>query len=218
MLQLGIKYHVDALREHALSLLRMQFPTTLDAFDKLKLPSTRRISTGYSAAAAVKMIALAWKFELYELLPSAFYASIKVTSTSLFEPFSDTRGTLWELTRDDLKRCVVGRDKLFAHCTAQYRMVITCSASPNCSQELQCEAELRDVQDMLFRDWPGGELYNPLSDFDWLIYDNHLCRRCNTALVKELTAGRRAAWLDLPSVFGLKDIVSCWPSVSDDDV
>ncbi|KAF7299324.1 BTB domain-containing protein [Mycena indigotica] len=204
ILRLSKKYDMAGLRRHCLGLLKMEFPTSLEDFDKQTLVWTHFSipDTVTTTVACVEIINLARELGLYSILPGAFYKLL------------DDEGHKG-LLGDDLAKLNDKQDEV-ACLKAYVKMSQTFADGPfswlgaqssiswaGCATASRC-ASFRNsilIQVLLDHDLVAMQL-QPWASGAW---DNTQCASCLSKAKASFDAARKDVWEKLPSYFGLED-------------
>ncbi|TCD63689.1 hypothetical protein EIP91_005094 [Steccherinum ochraceum] len=210
LLQLGIKYEIDYLRDEALSILQTIYPPSYAAYLEHcqgALWVTERTET----QDAIVVINLAWKHGLHTLLPGAFFALAKLSNKELTRATngSGSSSSLTTLSLSDLERCLTGRQTLQQQYTARFFFAEQIEMARDCTQSMVCSEVLESW-------WDGHVVYrlreifnfnfDVLEEIDWE-GGLKVCGECRGWHELDDKARRMAIYDRLADTFGLKEVV-----------
>ncbi|KAJ7188679.1 hypothetical protein C8R46DRAFT_979899 [Mycena filopes] len=209
LLRLGRKYEFVELYESAVERLKFENPTTLEEY-AARVTGMARIV--HYPALYFDIIALARENGLLSLLPCAYYCALGPPDTgglvggfvriaALLDGIPRNDGTLASLAPLDLRRCLLGRDKML---TVQAKAGYICgwyrtwSPNPNdCIDLARCT------------DSHKGRLNNFLNSPQNLrplvkvTAPQGYCAPCSEQIAELREAGRKRMWEELPLFFDL---------------
>ena len=189
---------MTGFRADAVKRLTYEYPSTLEALDKLD--HYTRISKCESVVHELfSVMDLAKKYNIPEVLPWAFYCCC--CNLSVKQICSPTPPYL---SREDLQTCLDGREQLLRH---QAKYTFAWLHSDCLSHVVSCNAVKQSLCDKYFRPVPACVALDCWGS----IWHNGLCRQCTLAAKGSHEAGRKQIWNKLPSIFGLPE----WAEVTD---
>ncbi|TCD63695.1 hypothetical protein EIP91_005100 [Steccherinum ochraceum] len=215
LLQLGIKYEIDFLRDEAINILNTAYPSSFLAYMRQHTVSsggTERV-TGRGNDDAIITINLAWKHRLHALLPGAFYACaltpIKKLAMSTRNPGSEAED-LAKLTSEDMERCLNGREHLQWMYLARYSILDVTRKSNGCLNPSVCES-LRAIwkrcNEMSYTKKVFQFDFDPMEPLPLGVDEVGHCSRCESHFEGEDSRARIAMYNGLASTFGLEDFM-----------
>jgi len=213
-LHLGTKYQIDALKRQAVSRLRAAYPETLRGFNALLASDMHKPGYGLqiSSAHAIAVISLAWKFELFTLLPSAFYLCAQLSPERLTEGLVDGADPLLKLSPKDLERCLRGQIELRWWCLHQKNFILQAGLSDECDEPHECSDRMEAAR-VIFTHNIRRDDASALGDSFW-IAAMELCKRCTEQFSLSHSTERSEVWPGLATMFDLSDVVP-WPMQQD---
>ncbi|KAH8101956.1 hypothetical protein BXZ70DRAFT_1007185 [Cristinia sonorae] len=200
MLQLGMKYQIDDIKQEAIECLSYRFPSRLGYFADL--------AKGVSYKHIIPIVALAWKFELYDILPVAFYWCSQMSVDELIHGWVDEHGTQWRLSPEDQARCLKGLSTLRLQCIKEWAFLLHGKPTERCADREGCESRIAKFG-VKYLDGTFPHTETPLTHW-WsmsLPRDCQLCRSCMDEVQRQFNKGRIEAWNALPTTFGISNLV-----------
>ncbi|KAJ6495789.1 hypothetical protein C8R47DRAFT_973953 [Mycena vitilis] len=203
LIRLGRKYDFRELLDSAVERVTFENPRTLKEFDALLCSAGRYVPTRIVMPPCLlpDLLRLARENDIVSALPSLYLRAIGTLSL-LLDGLPGHDGSLISLDPVDLRRCVLGREKLM---NVQYipgytwGWLETWSDNPDCPTPLQCstwrERKIRSgAQQITLRalTWLG-----PTSS------STSLCSGCRRRSVTMNLAGRKKVWEEVPGFFDL---------------
>ncbi|KAJ7157728.1 hypothetical protein C8R46DRAFT_1225272 [Mycena filopes] len=207
LFRLGRKYEFVELHESAVERLKSENPTTLEEY-------TARVAGNFTTARIVHypaldfdIIALARENDLLSLLPCAYYSAfvhpvgVARGLEALLNDRPRSDGTVASLAPLDLRRCLLGRDKIL---TAQIQPGYICgwyrtwAPNPNdCTDLARCtDTHKRRLSGFLDRPQSLRPLVKAAAPQGY-------CATCSEQIAELREAGRKRIWEELPIFFGL---------------
>ncbi|TCD60221.1 hypothetical protein EIP91_010529 [Steccherinum ochraceum] len=201
LLQLGIKYQIDYLRDEAISVIKFVYPPSYDEYME---NNAERVTEQSYADDAIAVINLAWKHGLHSLLPSAFFVCALMSNQELAE--ATGRQGLTKLSPNDLRRCLDGREILQTRYHDRYHPLDCVIVSEFCLNPEDCDWEVRDTWSHDAWDCTTSILefdFDIMKELDW-IKAAHLCEACRTHYEYADQEARKDMYNDLAVIFGLE--------------
>ncbi|KAF8216742.1 hypothetical protein K438DRAFT_2081667 [Mycena galopus ATCC 62051] len=196
LIRLGRKYNFKDLFDLAVARFMSECPTTLGEYDAPPATST---TITYYPGVEFDVVALASENRLMLALPSAYYFCVAAMSLDdLFDSISKADGTVASLPPADLRRCVVGRQRLLLK---QFQSGYTFGwtrRESNFEESSRCRKSRNTLVHEVLDCALVGALtpQSHLSDLDF-------CATCTRDIEKCTTAGRKKIWEELPQFFDL---------------
>lgn len=223
MLRLGTKYQIDILRQDAITRLKEHFPPLLKDFRNTltgcynttiygTAPYASKAIGDLSFRDAIAVIQMARTFELYSILPPAFYVCAQLGTKESINAYQDADGITWKLSRSDLTRREEGLRKLHKEAIHMVEFAVTARTSPGCM--LYNEHHGMPCKDLLAAERENSLKhihtdYGPLiASTDWL-GNLELCDSCQEYFASELKHRRDQVWKGLATTFDLNEVD--WP-------
>ncbi|TCD63692.1 hypothetical protein EIP91_005097 [Steccherinum ochraceum] len=209
LLQLGIKYQIDYLRDEAISVLEVIYPPSFAKYVLYQQSnSTLRVTEQTYTQDPIVVINLAWKHNLPSLLPGAFFVCALLPNRTLAAaaagaPAKDDQ--LTKLSVDDLVRCLNGREALQSMFLDRYAFLDKGVVTEGCISPRTCEGSLTErrqdhmwtyVNDVVDRD------FDPLQVFDWVEW-LHVCDPCRREFEQADYEARQKIYEAVPGMFEL---------------
>lgn len=206
VLRLATKYIAPALRQRAIDLLSIAYPSLLTAWDqraslRLVPPFENELMT---------YIELAVETDVRVILPALYYAASQA-------PLADVLDRLHQLAvapEEQWSVCrafVVGREKLLhAEQLCALAFLQPDFARPGCTNGSTCTNRLNDGGPKKTLPRPQAENTDPFYRWCLIEPDNvgpslSLCNACQTTVSTSIKNGREKLWDQLPAFFGLPD-------------
>ncbi|TCD68728.1 hypothetical protein EIP91_010012 [Steccherinum ochraceum] len=220
MLRLGSKYQIAQLRDDAIRRLSESFPPRLNQFLNcytVGMPSEdveiQNNAVQFELAdVCIAVINLSRTCDTPQFLPPAFYLSAVIDNENLLSGWTDRDGNHWQLSPQDLLRCLNGRGALQNVVVKQQRPLLTGTASTRCTSVRACEEALEDRRDDLYDEDLDDISHQAkaLTDIScsW-ISDVTLCAFCEKEFKKQYNALRSETWDELADSFDLDGVE--WP-------
>jgi hypothetical protein len=203
VLRMSTKYGFSRLRAVIIKALAAYWPSTLVGFD-------RSIPTHVNQQYAMAILVLARETDAHQLIPCAFY--MMASSAPQFLSLR-LRSTLCLLSADDLRRMLLGRDRLmtafrtslcpfFYRPEGEHRKPLT----PGCETQWgQCRKSFNITKRLMHRSQLQFHTLNSLSWKATLASGlGSLCNKCKSHCYDQFNKGRAEVWTALPSYFGLE--------------
>ncbi|KAF8146874.1 hypothetical protein K438DRAFT_1868531, partial [Mycena galopus ATCC 62051] len=202
LIRLARKYDFKDLLDLVIARLTFEHPTTLEQFDARTTAKPTRI-VPYRGM-EFEIISLAREYGILSVLPSAYY---RVASGFKLEEFIEgilrSDGTLASLAPVDLRRCLLGREKLtYAQVKEDYARGWYRFWTPddNCTTAAQCTK----MRDRLLSNSMDSPMLRALTPF---VPNSDTCKKlcvaCVTSIKISTEAGRKRTWDELPGFFEL---------------
>ncbi|KAF8216732.1 hypothetical protein K438DRAFT_2007521 [Mycena galopus ATCC 62051] len=199
LIRLGRKYAIKEIFDSALARLRSEYPTALEAYDKM--PDGFE-SIELDPALEFDTIILADENNISTILPCAYYCALTVLSlTELFNGLKRRDGTVAHLPSRDLRRCVVGRENLL---TKQFQQGFTFGWAlkwqfDDCVDPAKCRRSretfmAKTLDSATVKVFPLASTVGDLCK---------LCAPCTKHAQQAIVAGRLKMWQELPKIFDL---------------
>ncbi|KAJ6456125.1 hypothetical protein C8R45DRAFT_1034982 [Mycena sanguinolenta] len=201
-IRVGRKYKFKDLFESAVARLTFEFPTTLAEYDALPVGLTTIQS--YSGV-TFDIIAFASRNHISSVLPYAYcYVTEDSTPGELFDGTEREDGTRASLPPVDLRRCLVGRERLLVK---QFEPGYTFGWARkwlfyDCVRVAQWHALREDIVKTYLYDVAGGTgstMAALAGDED----ERDFCDSCTPHIHDCMAAGRKKIWEELPGIFDL---------------
>lgn len=157
---------------------------------------------------AVAVVNIARLTDTLSLLPLAFYECCSL-SAAVLDGWKREDGTTEYLSKDDLARCIRGRERLTREAFNMFGRVFTTLAENKCIRPTMCNTALREVaRDALAVD-SGTELpfdawFEFVEDLRNPSAQHNVCIVCCQAMIKRLREEREELWEKLPEIFDLE--------------
>ena len=200
LVRLAHKYHVQPVQDQALAALRV-FDFT-DDFDTYDDGLTNNVESLISKdAQAIGAVNLARLTDTPSMLPLAMYQCAYLTS-ALLDGWKRRDGTVEELSRADLRRCIDGRIALAQEQRILLYQVFSEDPSDDCARPGSCSDILRAMQNIfvLSRDCTDCMVLTDCTDG---VDKIGLCSACREEVRDRSRRGRRVIWNKLPEIFNL---------------
>lgn len=204
LLQLGIKYQIDYVRDEAISVIKLVFPPSYDEYME---NDEDRVTEQTDTEDAVVVINLAWKHGLHSLLPGAFLACTLMLNQDL--ACSTGRSELAKLSPRDLKRCLDGREILQFKYFDRHLPLANAVTSGDCSDYEECR---EDIETWWSRNsWSCIKAifeldFDPMEEPFW-IKDVNVCESCHRYYEDADRDAREVFYHDLADIFDLKNFM-----------
>ena len=178
-LRIGTKYQIEHLRQNAVQCLEACIPTNeylsfVEAIYKLNNDSPLVIHD-VTFFHAIIIINLAPQCDVIQFLPGAFYwCASSLTPAELIAGYEDDDGNQWDLSKQDLSRCLEGQQHL---CTALFdrqKTLLKAQLASTCERRENCLSEMHEAREKNRRT-PIPEFPDPLNRPSWFDY---LCPPC----------------------------------------
>ncbi|KAJ7231896.1 hypothetical protein B0H12DRAFT_1239794 [Mycena haematopus] len=209
LIRLGRKYDFKDLHDSAVACLEAQYPTTLERFDELWPGSAFKTINRYWGV-ELDTVALASENKILSVLPSAYYLVVrKFNLKRLFDGVRKADGTRASLSPNDLRRCVLARQRLLIKqfqpgyafgWTRRWKF-------KGCTALEQCRVAREDVLSRYLDDATVEALPPELSDVEhfsvWFFNRFRFCPTCKQHAISSISAGRKKMWEELPEIFDL---------------
>ncbi|CAA7258930.1 unnamed protein product [Cyclocybe aegerita] len=216
-LRLGKKYEIEYLQNEALKLLRLDFPATLDAYDKTFAGDQVKYDFPRECGPFTPVILLALDHSIPSVLLSAYLTY--VSSVTPRELFTGKEGDI--LTSSITAICALDRDRLlrcaFNIIQTWWAGLGACSNNSNSCTNNRRSAT-KELALMLYPSdtgmaprltpwnvYEGGERTGPMK--------TRLCATCMTGFKDRYEDARKELWKKLPGFFGLEE----WEKLKDFD-
>ena len=165
------------------------------------------------------------------LLPTALFLCLELPIDTLLDGARRADGTLEQLSKEDLCRCLEARDAYalkVAHLWSvpwQPSMLIDAMAPPGCTQWSRCRRTIAILRDLfLEKPWPV-EHRNVFANADYQARmvtvmlsrkqgGSDICAACADRIADGARQVFRAQWDALPRILELTDVVTDWPSAA----
>ncbi|KAI0048890.1 hypothetical protein FA95DRAFT_986434 [Auriscalpium vulgare] len=232
ILRLAVKYGADDLQDLVKTVLRAQWPSTLQGWDELQscpVDETHTCigDTAYLPPNPARAIRLAIDCDLPEIIPTAYYALSCLLRTFTSEGrVPNMRSLLAGLATEEVAS--VFRSQMLFQLIVQNVLL----KGPIGPWVEQCNrpAENRAICTVALRKWSrntlvqGQHIDDPIGWLRWLGAACNLnaldlrkdaCVSCRRQTRVSILKERQELWKDLPSIFGLnQSVVSQWERVS----
>lgn len=215
MLQLSFKYEVEFIREEALRRLRFCFPSTLSAFESWTREGG---AITMRTRDTIAVIDLARTFNLTDILPCAFYrCCTRLDMVQLLSKYRYGDDDCVEMSRDDLRICLQGIEKLLADGPSRARLFThfnppaTCHRPGSCTMAITSLAGTATCKKFFTR----RATLTPVDSVVDVWQCQHrdqldgmpLCGACRSAFIVKYNEHRQKSWDSLGDIFGIKP----WP-------
>ncbi|KAK7049036.1 hypothetical protein R3P38DRAFT_3345930 [Favolaschia claudopus] len=198
LLRMGRKYDLPDLSDSAVKRLTSIFPSTFEDFETE--PGYRTIE--HQSGIEFDIIELAREYNIMTILPAVFYCIVRpqFVLPKLCQGEERPNGTIAQLSRQELTRCVVAREKLLGEQFRQGRTFgwVRKWPYPNCSAGSTCH-KYRSLLQSSFMDLAYiGAFAQPrdIAEFEF-------CTTCLGHIEESMAAGRKMMWEMLPGFFDL---------------
>ncbi|EIN14658.1 hypothetical protein PUNSTDRAFT_130283 [Punctularia strigosozonata HHB-11173 SS5] len=200
LLEFGEKYDIEPLLEEAESRLCLEFPSTLDGWNK----ASESWSVIKEQDGIVELATnLIWRHNVSLALPIAMYAcSLRPVVEIMDGRRYDSKLVL--LSDPDLRaRIVVGKDQISRAWSASQFSKWLESDSPHagCATKSSCLKGRFAIYRAIWDDFSVHTALDPWSE-DW---DRRLCARCVEVAQDKYEHGRQEIWAKLPEIFKLPE-------------
>ncbi|KAK7049039.1 BTB domain-containing protein [Favolaschia claudopus] len=201
LLRMGRKYDLPDLSDSAVKRLTSIFPSNFEDFERNEREPVYT-SIEHQTGIEFDIIALAREFNIMTILPAVFYCIIRPQSIlpKLCQGEKRPNGTIALLSREDLTRCVVAREKLLGEQFRQGRTFgwVRKWPYPNCRTGSNCHKN-RLVLHSSFIDLAYIDAFADSKD----VLDFDFCPHCLGCLEECMGNGRKMMWDMLPGFFDL---------------
>ncbi|KAF8216761.1 hypothetical protein K438DRAFT_1901415 [Mycena galopus ATCC 62051] len=198
LIRLGRKYNSQDVLDSAVARITSYSPTTLWEYDEC---STKTIES-YDGL-IFDLLAFVNEQKILAALPCLYYVLVtKYILEDLFNGIEREDGTVTSLSPVDLRRCVVGQQRLFAK---QFQPNYTFGwvrkwVFDDCTARAQCQR----LRDSILQQYMDDTQIEPLYKPDLLGRVHfHFCAACKEHIRQCVTAGRKRIWTELPEIFDL---------------
>ena len=214
MLQLGKKYHIDTLRQDAIRRLAEYFPSELDSFRNAYTDENVSYLDGFVGDAldirprnAIAVVVLAQQCNVPRFLPPAFYLCAQLEMDEILCGYTDEDGSHWELSKEDMKRCLLGQQALRLNSQKRDRFVLEAKHCLTCNTRntQRCTTVLESYRKYWWD--TGGDDSRALYQSSW-IANLGLCNSCLRHFSSKHDAVIKETWGDLAHCF---DLEVKWP-------
>ncbi|KAJ6519075.1 hypothetical protein C8R45DRAFT_950164 [Mycena sanguinolenta] len=197
-IRLGRKYDFEDLFDSAVARLISTCPATLEEYDALR---GRSSTVEWYTGAYLDIIALASENNVLSALPCAYYRAVHLYNPGiLLDGVNRNDGTLASLSSLDLRRCILGRERLLSKQFQEgYTFGWTRESSHNCTNSEICCV----VRERLSRAFSDRAFLDALTISSMDVLAPELCPACVQQATESLAAGRRKMWEELPTIFDL---------------
>ncbi|TCD63685.1 hypothetical protein EIP91_005090 [Steccherinum ochraceum] len=208
LLQLGIKYQIDYLRDEAISVLKIVYRPTYAKYIGLKRSNNAlRVTERRLTEDSIVVINLAWKHGLSSLLPGAFYVCALLPYRTLADATVRVleKDDLTKLSSDDLVRCLNGRQALQSKFLRRFKFLSKTTACSDCLKPHECPESLQDRKDEDLWEHVSNIIdgdFDPLEEFDWMQW-LHVCDECRMHFDEVDGVARKNMYDGLPGTFNL---------------
>lgn len=199
MLRLGSKYQISHIRNEAIRRLNICFPSTMAEYDRLYTNGAHPgfFPAIYNERQSIIILNLARSFQLQNLIPVALYNCCQLSCESLFRGVENESGGLECLSPEDLRLCLIVREKMQERMSVAARMMVSPRPCQSCRTRNVCRQALLDMVDP-FQSSLIGNTANPLRVMTrWLrAYGGwrKLCQGCLKQLTAKWHNEREVAW------------------------
>ncbi|PIL26470.1 hypothetical protein GSI_12228 [Ganoderma sinense ZZ0214-1] len=214
LVRLAHKYHVQPVQDQAIAALRLfDFTDDFNTHFTGVINNTRSLMT--KDEHAIGAVNLARLTDTPSMLPLALYHCAYLGG-ALLDGWKRRDGTVEQLSRADLQRCIEGRITLAEEQRILVYRLFDENASGDCDRPWVCHDMLRNMQEntMLSRDYKDCPA---LTDWTAAWDASALCEECKEELGRRNRRLQRQIWNRLPEIFDLE--VEGWgePESDDDD-
>ena len=202
--RLGHKYQIDTLLDQSLEYLETYFTDDLDAW----IASEFLIPLNFRRVHAIGVVNIARLTGRDILLPIALAVCTTLDGDRLVRGFRREDGSMETLRRDDLVRCINGKQYLMQDGTAVALSTFTHATATRCHSRDLCQSTMmrllvsyRLEPEMIANDHP----FRRWSAFTegWLEGAGYICMNCLLELEKRFYEEQWAVWKRLPKTFGV---------------
>ncbi|KAI0702775.1 hypothetical protein C8Q76DRAFT_233145 [Earliella scabrosa] len=202
--RLGHKYQIDTLLDQSLEYLENYFTDDLDAW----IANEFVIPLHFRRVHAIGVVNIARLTGRDILLPIALAVCTTLDGDRLVRGFRREDGSMETLRRDDLVRCINGKQYLMQDGTAVALSTFTHATATRCHSRDLCQSTMmrllvsyRLEPEMIANDHP----FRRWSAFTegWLEGAGYICMNCLLELEKRFYEEQWAVWKRLPKTFGV---------------
>jgi hypothetical protein len=109
---MATKYEATDLREEAIARIQSCFPESLTAWDNVRKKQSYPMA--FDIGEEIAIVNLLRLCRVDGPIPLVLYACCQLEISTVFDGVELANGTVEKLSPEDIKRCIVGRDRLFA--------------------------------------------------------------------------------------------------------
>ncbi|KAJ6593501.1 hypothetical protein B0H19DRAFT_1090601 [Mycena capillaripes] len=213
LIRLGRKYEFRDILDSAVERITLENPTTLEDYANLyrdadgKYIMTRIVP---DPGVPFDLVNLARENNIVSALPALYYRAACGGLEALLDSVSRNDGTFASLAPVDLRRCILGREKIV---NAQFEPDYTWGWLQSEVSDNDCFSPQKCTQarDSRLRKYTLTVGIRALAKFDPGAYKD-MCRGCKQSVRELAIAGRKKLWDDLPGFFDLPS----WAELSND--
>ncbi|KAI0691716.1 hypothetical protein C8Q76DRAFT_685857 [Earliella scabrosa] len=200
VIRLAHKYNVEDVQAQALDALRTWWT---DDFETWCSESDYPVDT--EMMHAIGIVNIARLTDTPSFLPLAFY-HCRALGGALFDGWTRRDGTVEHVSKEDIRRCLEGRDRLAKASISHLYRIFTPTPNHMCTTYNACTSSLGKIlaRAMMQEDAGSATLLGswegPINDYT----DYHpLCAACKQGLLDRDVDERRNLWNKLPGIFDL---------------
>ena len=201
LVRLAHKYHIQPMQDQAIAALQLfDFTDDFNTYFTGVANNARSLMT--KEEHAIGAVNLARLTDTPSMLPLALYRCAYLGG-ALLDGWKRRDGTVEELSRADLQRCIDGRIALAEEQRILVYHLFDEEPSEDCELPWLCEETLRGLQEnaMVSRD---NKDCPPLADWTVVWATSDLCEDCKGVLVVHNRRLQRQVWNKLPEIFDIE--------------
>nr|GAT56159.1 predicted protein [Mycena chlorophos] len=199
LVRVGRKYDFSALVKAGVERITTDYPSTLTQYDALKgAPKSIASYQGLE----LDILSLCLEMGIRSALPAIYYGILELPHEQWATGFERPDGTIAQLSRESLKRCIVGQASILrTQLEPGYPLAWLCTPREACEYESSCLEDRMATYRWLMgpRAPQGCKLLSRTTD-NWF---EGLCDSCSRLDQAMLHTGRKTAWTELPTFFDL---------------
>ncbi|KAF9558727.1 hypothetical protein CPC08DRAFT_638635 [Agrocybe pediades] len=210
--RLANKYGIDYLRKEVLKRLKVDYPSSLNAWDR-SFTLERAVFHSEKDDDLSLLTNLAYEYDIQIVLPAMYLTLSRIDNETLLRMRKDDG-----LNPQVLETCLVGKEQLFCSMQRYFLSLpstLDLEAGRKCTHEAHwacnnsMSAVILDLMAVICDDAGGGRSLDPLSHLPR--YRGKTCSNCSPKFKEIHQALRQELWNNLPSFFGLPK----WTEITD---
>ncbi|PIL26468.1 hypothetical protein GSI_12226 [Ganoderma sinense ZZ0214-1] len=208
LIRLAHKYHIQDVQDQALASLRDSVLSS-DLDNWYKMPAMTSIAT----IDMIGVINLARLTDTLSILPGAFFVCTLLPPGKLLGGLTHEDGTVEQLSRDDLQRCLEGQRTLAIEASLLPTRIFASIPVLDCTTPTHCQSWCRRALVAIVSSEQIVAQQSPLGSWRDVIVSptpdggtdtTKVCGTCEKELLKRDRRERWRIWKRMPEIFGIK--------------